>query len=823
MQLNPTSKTKTMLIKVLLPLAIPRSYTYSVPEELQSQIAFGIRVEIPLRRKLYSGIVTHLHANAEDLVNPKPIISIMDTQPIVTENQLKLWQWMADYYCCTIGQVMNIAIPSGLKLHSETRVSPLQKLDEHLVNLTNDNEFMIAEAILNNGEISIDEIAKVLGKKSVYPTIKSLLDQGLIITGEYLIEKYKPKTQDFIKFAEEYRSKVKSMDDALNLTSKSEKQTQTLLALMTLSPSLDWVDKGDLYKKVTTDSSVINALVKKGIVIKEKFEVSRITPSETEVDALPPMSEAQSQAHQKVMSYFEEGKNVLLFGVTGSGKTRIYTEIIKEVIERGEQVLFLLPEIALTTQLVQRLTVTFGSDVGVYHSRLDQHRRVELYKSALEGNPIFIGARSSIFLPFKKLGLIVVDEEHDPSYKQSDPAPRYQGRDTALYLSQLTGAKVILGSATPSMETYLNGINGKLGVVNLIHRYGEAVLPDIEIVDLKYQHENKKMRSMFSSPLLYAMKEALAAGEQILLFQNRRGYSPTLQCGVCEWNAGCPNCDVSLTTHKYYDELRCHYCGYRHKTPQECPACGSVKLSKLGFGTEKIEDELGKYLKEAKIARLDYDTAKTRAQFESLIYDFEHQNIDILIGTQMITKGLDFDNIGLVGVLLADKIMNFPDFRANERAFQLFTQVAGRAGRRKKKGKVIIQTYNPSHAVIQETLKVDYAGYYKRELSEREEFKYPPYYRQITLTLKHKVQDRCIQVADFLSERLKAHLGSRVIGPAVPSIPRIRNQYITLITIKMEQDWDVIRKIKEIVKTEIHNVKSQKNASTVRININVDP
>jgi primosomal protein N' (replication factor Y) len=421
------------------------------------------------------------------------------------------------------------------------------------------------------------------------------------------------------------------------------------------------------------------------------------------------------------------------------------------------------------------------------------------------------------------LGLIVVDEEHDPSYKQSDPAPRYQGRDTALYLSKLTGANVILGSATPSMETYHNGINGKLGVVNLIHRFGEAVLPDIEIVDLKQMHKDGQMRSMFSVPLLEAMKEALRQNEQIILFQNRRGYSPTLQCSVCEWVAECPNCDVTLTTHKYYDQLRCHYCGYRHTTPKECHACGSNKLIKVGFGTEKIEDELAKFLKDANIARLDYDTAKTRAQFESLIYDFEHHEIDVLIGTQMITKGLDFDNIGLVGILLADKIMNFPDFRANERAFQLFTQVAGRAGRRKKKGKVIIQTYNPTHAVIQETLKVDYAGYYKRELAERQEFKYPPYFRQMTLTIKHKMQDKCNQTAEFLAIKLREALGGRVVGPAAPGIPRIRNQYITLITIKMEQDWEAIKKIKDIVQNAVSHLKSQKNTSTVRININIDP
>ncbi len=812
-----------MLIKVLLPLAIPRSYTYSVPESLQAQIQFGVRVEIPLRRKLYSGIITHLDAEEDPLVKPKPIISVLDSEPIITPTQLKLWKWIAQYYCCTLGQVMNIAIPSGLKLNSETRITALQALDAHLINLVKDNEFMIAEALLNNGELSIDELAKTLGKSSVYPAIKSLLDQGLITTGEHLLEKYKPKTQDYVRFTEYYRSKSKTIDEAFNLTTKSEKQTNALLAMLALSPQMDWVDKGDLYKKTKIDSTVINALIKKGIVDKEKFEVSRIKDGDADTTALPPMSEAQQAAYEQTLSYFEEGKNVLLFGVTGSGKTRIYTEIIQEVIDRGQQVLFLLPEIALTTQLVQRLTKTFGNDVGVYHSRLDQHRRVELYQSALEGKPIFIGARSSLFLPFQNLGLIVVDEEHDPSYKQSDPAPRYQGRDTALYLSKLTGANVILGSATPSMETYLNGINGKLGVVNLIHRFGEAVLPDIEIVDLKQMHKDGQMRSMFSVPLLQSMKEALANQEQIILFQNRRGYSPTLQCSVCEWVAECPNCDVSLTTHKYYDQLRCHYCGYRHTTPKECHACGSNKLIKVGFGTEKIEDELAKFLKDANIARLDYDTAKTRNQFESLIYDFEHHEIDVLIGTQMITKGLDFDNIGLVGILLADKIMNFPDFRANERAFQLFTQVAGRAGRRKKKGKVIIQTYNPTHAVIQETLKVDYAGYYKRELAERQEFKYPPYFRQMTLTIKHKMQDKCNQTAEFLATKLREALGGRVIGPAAPGIPRIRNQYITLITIKMEQDWEAIKKIKDIVQNAVHHLKSQKNTSTVRININIDP
>ncbi len=812
-----------MLIKVLLPLAIPRSYSYKVPEALQSQIRFGIRVEIPLRGKLYSGIVVNTSAEEEDLVKPKAIVSIIDHEAVVTSTQLKLWQWIADYYCCTLGQVMNIAIPSGLKLHSETRISASDALDSHLENIKDDDEFMIAEALTNNAEISIDELRKILGKNTVYPKIKSLLDQRLITISEHLIQKYKPKTQDFVRFTEPYRSKEVNINNAFELTTKSEKQTQTLLAMLSLSQKMEWIDKSDLYKKSPSDSTVINALIKKGIIEKETFEISRIKPEGDETNVLPPMSEAQQGAYEEIKQHFSEDKNVLLFGVTGSGKTRIYTEIIQETINNGKQVLFLLPEIALTTQLVQRLSKTFGAEVGVYHSRLNPQTRVELYKSALGEKSIFIGARSSLFLPFRDLGLIVVDEEHDPSYKQTDPAPRYQGRDTALYLARLCGAKVILGSATPSMETYLNGIEDKLGVVNLIHRYGDAVLPDIEIVDLRDMYAKNKMRAMFSLPLLKQMKASLELGEQILLFQNRRGYSPTLQCTVCEWNAECPNCDVSLTTHQYYEELRCHYCGYKNIMPKECPACGNQKLVKLGFGTEKIEDELRKYLKEAKIARLDYDTAKTRSQFENIIYDFEHHNIDILIGTQMITKGLDFDNIGLVGVLLADKIMNFPDFRANERAFQLFTQVAGRAGRRKKKGKVMIQTFNPTHDVIQETLHLDYKKYYTRELDERKQFLYPPYYRQILITIKHKSMEKATAVSTYMVERLKASLGPRVIGPATPSIARIRNMYIQHITIKMEKDWKIVGQVKDLVKAEIVSIRNQKNMSTVRINVNVDP
>ncbi len=809
-------------VEVLLPLALAQSYTYAIPDHLLGKVNFGIRVEVALNRKLYAGLAVNFHDAISEDIKPKPIISVIDNRPIILEYQYTFWKWIAKYYCCTLGEVMNVALPSGLKLNSETKVVASHLLEERLVDLR-DDEGMVADAIYNNQELGIDDIRTILNKKTVYPIIKSLLDKELIFIREELKQKYKAKKADFICLSDFHKTEDPDLNQAFELTKRSEKQTKALLAYASLSPHYEWISKQSIQKKAITDSSVINALIKKGILVKEQRQVSRIENYTGNAQTLKPLSEAQQEALAAIKTSFENHRTTLLFGVTGSGKTRLYMELMQETLDRGEQVLFLIPEIALTTQLVQRLQAIFGSDIGVYHSRLNQAKRVELYQSAMEGQSIFVGARSSIFLPFKQLGLIIIDEEHDASYKQSEPSPRYQGRDTALYLSKLFNAKVILGSATPSLESYQNAIEDKYGLVMLHERFGEASLPHIEIIDLRKKYKQGLMKAMFSDELLAAIRSALNKKEQVLLFQNRRGYSPTIQCTLCNWNAECPNCDVSLTTHKYFQQINCHYCGYHTKIPKQCPQCGNTHLVELGFGTEKIADELKSILPNAVIKRMDYDTAKTKAQYEDIIYDFEQGATDILVGTQMITKGLDFDNVALVGILLADKILFFPDFRANERAFQLFTQVAGRAGRRAKKGKVLIQTFNPEHDVIQETLGMKYGQYYERELKEREMFLYPPKVRLCKVTIKHKDFKRTEAVANEFAKKLRAQLGNRIIGPAVPGISRIRGKYIQQIMVKMEKDWSKIQHIKYVLKQTKQYIKALKNMSTVQIIIDVDP
>ncbi len=814
--------TSKRYVEVLLPLALAQSYTYAVPEHLKEKVQFGVRVEVALNRKLYAGLAVSFHDDIGLEIKPKDIISVIDDRPIILEYQYTFWQWIARYYCCTLGEVMNVALPSGLKLNSETKVVASQLLEDQLAYLE-DDEGMVADAIFNNNELGIEDIRTILNKKTVYPVIKSLLDKELIFIREELKQKYKAKTADFVCLSEIHRQQDKDLNEALELTKRSEKQTNALLAYASLSPAYEWISKQSIYKKSGADASVINALVKKGIFLKEARQVSRIEDYLGKAQSLKPLSTNQEEALKAIRKSFQDHRTTLLFGVTGSGKTRLYMELMQETIDRGEQVLFLIPEIALTTQLVQRLQAIFGKDIGVYHSRLNQSKRVELYQSAMEGQSIFVGARSSIFLPFKNLGLIIVDEEHDASYKQSEPSPRYQGRDTALYLSKLFNAKVILGSATPSLESYQNALDDKYGLVTLHERYGEATLPAIEIVDLRKKYKQGLMRAMFSDELLSAVKTALNNKEQVLLFQNRRGYSPTIQCTLCNWNAECPNCDVSLTTHKYFQQINCHYCGYHTKIPTQCPQCGNTHLVELGFGTEKIAAELSNLLPGATIKRMDYDTAKTKAQYEDIIYEFEQGETDVLVGTQMITKGLDFDNVALVGILLADKILFFPDFRANERAFQLFTQVAGRAGRRAKKGKVLIQTFNPEHDVIQETLGMKYGKYYKRELEERKMFLYPPSVRLCKVTIKHKDFKRTEAVANEIAKKLRAQLGNRIIGPAVPGISRIRGKYIQQIMVKMEKDWSKIQQIKALLHQTKRYIKALKNMSTVQIIIDVDP
>jgi len=564
-------------------------------------------------------------------------------------------------------------------------------------------------------------------------------------------------------------------------------------------------------------------LHKKGIFIVEEREVSRIGTQDISAQQNAPLNPYQEKAFREIKSHFESLDHVLLFGVTGSGKTRLYIELIKEYIEKGMQVLYLLPEIALTTQIVERLTHVFEGDIGVYHSKMNNNERVELWNASLNGKSLILGARSSLFLPFSNLGLIIIDEEHDASYKQSDPAPRYNARDAALYLSTLTGAKVLMGSATPSLSTYLNAKNGKYGLVKLLERHGEAVLPEMKIIDLREKYKKGLMASIFSNDLKDAIKNSLNKGEQVLLFQNRRGYAPTLQCRTCDFHAGCPNCDVSLTLHQVFNELRCHYCGYRHKLPEECPQCGSRDLNKLGFGTEKIEQEIQGQFPQASVRRMDYDTAKTKSAYEKILNEFRAGEIDILVGTQMITKGLDFDNISVVGILNADSLLFFPDFTANERAFQLITQVAGRAGRKEKKGTVMIQTFNPLHPVIVETRNYNYAQFYRRELSERKHFLYPPFFRMIRITIRHKQFKAAEDAAVLFANKLRAHIGNRLVGPTVPGIARLRGFYQQQITIKMEKDKNVVIQVKKLILEERDKLLELQGKKSIRFSIDVDP
>jgi len=809
------------IINVLLPLAIPKVYSYKVEKAYWDSVQFGVRVEVPLRNKLLSGIVIEeTDENPHSLHKLRYIVSVIDKIPIITQEQYKLWQWISEYYMCTIGEVMNVALPSGLKLSSETKLIVRSHIDDFEGELS-DKEYMLAEAVSIQHELTIAQVQQILDQKTVFPYIKSLMDKGIVLVKEELKEGFRAKKERFIKITDSFQGD--KMTKALDLCVRSTKQTRALLSYAQLSQKNTWVSSKKIRNHAVVDSAVFNALAKKGIIKIEDKEVSRLSNELISYSKPPPLNEHQEVALKEIQSLYATNNKVLLFGVTGSGKTRIYIELIKECIEKGQQVLYLLPEIALTTQIVDRLMTIFGNDIGVYHSKMSNNQRVEVWNAAMTGKALILGARSSIFLPFKNLGLIIIDEEHDPSYKQSDPAPRYNARDTSIFLSNMFKCKVLLGTATPSLETYINTKKGKYGLVKLMERHGQSQLPDIQVVDLREQYKKGLMTSIFSKDMKDAINLALSRKEQVLIFQNRRGYSPTLQCMTCDFHAECPNCDVSLTVHEFSKELKCHYCSYRHKLPHHCPQCGSDKLDKLGFGTERIEAEIKNVFPKTKVARLDFDTAKTRNAYTRILTSFKDHEVDILVGTQMVTKGLDFDNISIVGILAADKILYFPDFKANERAFQLFTQVAGRAGRREKKGQVIIQTYNPTHPVITETRNNDHNTFYKRETEERQRFFYPPYFRLINITIKHKDAKIALEVAQALALRLRTKIGNRVIGPSIPGIARLRGLYIQNILIKMEKKSQVIKTIKTLIKDQISDLRQAGLSKNVRFILDIDP
>ncbi|MEL6866664.1 MAG: primosomal protein N', partial [Bacteroidota bacterium] len=684
-------------------------------------------------------------------------------------------------------------------------------------------EYLIAEALRIQQELSIDDVRKILNQKTVYPLINRLLERKLLYLKEELQERYKPKVVQCVRLQKTYVDFPELLEEAFERLKRSDRQVETLMAYIQLSRKGQDIRKQDLYKAAHVDSTVIKAIVKKGIFELYEKQVSRFGSYEEEQTEAFELVDQQHRAIAQLKEELQKKQVALLHGVTGSGKTRVYIELIKEAIEKGEQVLYLLPEIALTAQIVGRLKKIFADQVMVYHSRLNNHERVELWQKVMAGQSIILGARSSLFLPFKHLSLIVVDEEHDQSFKQYDPAPRYHARDAAIYLAHQIGAKIILGTATPSIESFHHALRKKYALVEMPKRFGDIELPELILVDAREEMKKRTMQSHFTSVLLEELKKALERGEQAILFQNRRGYAPTLRCTTCGWHLECKNCDVSLTFHKFINKLRCHYCGYQSALPKSCPACGEYSLSLQGFGTEKIEDELKIYLPEAKIGRMDFDTVKGKYAHGRIINDFEEKRLDVLVGTQMVTKGLDFDNVSLVGVLSADHLLQFPDFRSSERAFQLITQVSGRAGRKHKRGKVIIQAFNIAHPVLKETLENDYRGFFKRELAERQDFQYPPFLRIIKISLKHRQAQTLNDASREFAKILREHFQHRVIGPAIPNIPRVRSYYLMDFMVKVEQDLRTLNRVKKLTGQLAKQLKLQKGFSALRINIDVDP
>ncbi len=812
-----------LFVTVIVPVALPKLYTYSVPLHFKELVRVGCRVEVQFgKSKLYAALVYKIHTDAPENYVPKPIINILDEERVVTAKQFQLWEWMSSYYATTMGEVMNAALPAGLKLASETTLlirpdfSEVEFEREDL----NEKERTILEALHQRIELSVAEVQAILDQKTIYPYIKSLMEKRLIRVKEELKDKYTIKQIDLVELAEPYKSDPSQLRYAFEkIGQRSLRQAETLMAYIQLSKELDEVPKKALYERAKINSSMLKNLIDKDILVLQKKAISRLSGYEGMVIENFKLSQAQDQALVEVQAAFEKKNVVLLHGVTGSGKTQVFVEMIT----KDQQVLYLLPEIALTAQIVQRLQKHFGDQIAVYHSKFNNNERVEIWQSVLEGIPIVLGARSALFLPFNNLGLIIVDEEHDPSYKQNEPAPRYNARDTAVFLSYLYGAKTLLGTATPSLETYYNVQQKKYGLVELNKRFGKATLPVIHLVDAGEETRKKRMKSHFTPQLLTAIEETLAAGEQVILFQNRRGYAPVYSCNTCGWTADCVDCDVSLTYHKFTNDLHCHYCNYHQKLPSSCPACGNHSLVIRGFGTEKIEDELNIFLPDVKVARMDWDTVKGKHGHEKIIARFASGEVDILVGTQMVTKGLDFDNVGLVGVMSADQMLHFPDFRATERAFQLLLQVSGRAGRKEKQGKVLIQAFKMGHPVLKEVKHNSFKEFVGREMAERHEFAYPPYHRLIKLQLKHKKVEVVDQAAKFFAAALKSKLGDKVLGPATPGIARIRTYYLRDIMIKLSKNSEQLDYTKQLILDIQNHLKAQKGFSTIRLIIDVDP
>ena len=808
-----------MFAEVILPLALPTTYTYAVPPVFADKIKHGSRVEVVLgKNKRYAGIIKLITSEAP-AYNTKEILNVLDDEPVLYPQQLQLWNWMSQYYMCSEGEVMAAALPAHFKLSSETILLFNEEYGDDFSNLNNE-EYLVAEALLIKKQLNITEVQQVLDDTHVYPVIKKLIDKKVCVVWEALSERYKTKKENFVLLNPQYDTEA-AMGELLNNWTKAPKQMELLLSYLHLIKTTGEVTQTELLKKSGASTAQLNGLAEKKILLIQKRTVDRIKAMPKAMEVAFELSPAQQVSLQQVEQSFITKNVCLLHGVTSSGKTQIYIKLIEAYYKQGKQVLYLLPEIALTAQMIRRLQFHFGGNIAIYHSKFNNNERVELWNKIKSGEiRIVLGARSALFLPFKDLGLVVVDEEHDPSFKQQDPAPRYNARDAAVYYGALFNAKVLLGSATPSIETYYNAQKGKYGLVELNERFSGIQLPTIEIINTRQVAQKGKV--MLSPQLKEAIQKTVADGRQVILFQNRRGYSPYLICGTCGYLPQCKNCDVTLTLHKYSNKLHCHYCGTTYPKLIACPACGSVNWIEKNFGTEKIEEMIEDEFPSLKVARMDVDSVRGKSAHDNLIKLFEQQRIDVLVGTQMVVKGLDFEKVSLVGILDADGLLSFADFRVNERAFQLMEQVSGRAGRKDQQGNVLIQATQINHPVLQFVKDHDYKKLYTFEITNRQQFFYPPFSRVIEITLKHKVKETVDAAANKLTAALQKNLNNFVVGPAPPVVARVRNQYLMELLIKLPLDMKQIQQYKQIIRNEFNLLLAEKQFKSVVMIADVD-
>ena len=816
-------------VDVILPLPLQASFTYALPPEMDGQVQIGCRVVVSFgRKKFYTGIVRNVHYLKPQEYEVKEVSAVLDEHPILVPLQFRFWEWLADYYLCTQGDVYKAALPSGLKLESETVVE--YNPDFEATEPLSEREQKVLDLLAVEPEQTVTRLEKESGLKNILAVVKSLLEKDALFVKEELKRTYKPKTETRVRLTEAARNERRLHFFFDELQRRAPKQLDLLMKYIELSGCLGErevreVSKAELLKRSGATPAVFSGLVDKGVFEVYQQEVGRLETVSQAVMSLNELNIHQQRAFDEIRVSFREKNVCLLHGVTSSGKTEIYIHLIDEAIRQGKQVLYLLPEIALTTQITERLKRVFGSRLGIYHSKFPDAERVEVWQKQLSHEPydIILGVRSSLFLPFQRLGLVIVDEEHENTYKQQDPAPRYHARNAAIVLASMCGAKTLLGTATPSVESWYNATEGgKYALVELKERYKEIQLPEIIPVDIKELQRKKRMNGPFSPLLLQYVREALEQKEQVILFQNRRGFAPMIECHTCGWVPKCKNCDVSLTYHKGLNQLTCHYCGYTQPVPRQCPACEGVDLRNRGFGTEKIEDDVKAIFPEARVARMDLDTTRTRAAYERIIHDFQQGRTDILIGTQMVSKGLDFDHVSVVGILNADTMMNYPDFRAYERAFQLMAQVAGRAGRKNKRGRVVLQTKSIDHPIIPQVMHNDFEGMVAGQLVERQLFRYPPYYRLVYVYLKHRNEQLLDVMAQTMAAKLRAVFGARVLGPDKPPVARIQTLFIRKIVLKIETNAPMARARQLLVHVQQEMVAEDRFKSLI-VYYDVDP